>query len=52
MSLINEEEIKLKSFAGLPTLFGGEDEPICLIQPLTIKELIKLGNKYSKGDNF
>lgn len=48
MSLINEEEIKLKSFAGLPYLFGKEEEPICLIQPITVGEKIKLGKNYEK----
>lgn len=46
MYLINEEEVKTKAFAGLPYLFGGEKEPICLIQPLTIGDKIKLGDKY------
>lgn len=46
MFLINEEEVKLKAFAGAPYLFGEEEEPICLIQPLTVKELVKLGTKY------
>ena len=48
MSIINEDEVKLKAFAGLPYLFGGEEEPVCLIKPLTVGELIKLGTKYQQ----
>lgn len=48
MYLINEEEVKIKAFAGLPYLLGGEKRPVCLIQPLTMGERIKLGDKYQR----
>jgi hypothetical protein len=48
MSLIKEEEVKLKAFAGAPILFGTEENPVCLIPPLTIRDRIKLGEKYQQ----
>lgn len=46
MSLINEEDIKEKAFMGYPALFGDKEGDICLIQPLTIGDKVRLGEKY------
>jgi hypothetical protein len=47
MSLIDIEDIKQKSFLGYPTLFKDETGDICLIQPLTIGDKIRLGPQYN-----
>ena len=48
MYLIDENEVRMKAFMGIPFLFGGDEDPICLIHPIKVQEYIKLGNQYQQ----